>query len=128
MTEREATQFIFENRKRPMNEEEFADVELAIRSLRDMAYEHVLVDFSNKIEKLDFIQSCSTESYKSCYIEVAFIREGKDFPQIFAVEDVPVDKTVDIFKSICCSEITPDLSEWKDRTNEIMEKEGIEDK
>ena len=132
MVDREATQFIFENKTRPMSEEDFADVELAIRSLRDMTgddeYEFVVVAFENHIDKLDFIQSYATESYKTCYIEIGFLREGKDFPQIFAIDEIPVDRTVEIFKSICCSEINPDLSEWKDKTQEILKEEGKEDK
>ena len=105
MFERKISQFEYRDISRPMSEEDFADIELAIRSLRDKSYEHLIVDFPNKIGKLDFIQTYSTESYKSCYVEIGFIKEEKDFPQIFTTrgDDISVDRTVEIFKSICCS-------------------------
>ena len=132
MSEREATQFIFEEKTRPMNQDDFTDIELAIRSLRNLRaedeYEFIVVDFKNKIEKLDFIQAYSVESYKICYIEIGFIREGKQFPQIFALDDIPVEETIEIFHSVCCSTENPDLTRWKDRTYEILRNEEIEDK
>lgn len=131
-SEREATQFIFEDRHRPMEAEEFADVELAIRSLRDMTgddeYEFVVVSFDNKLDGLDFIQAYAKESYTICYIEIGFLREGKTFPRIMAIDDIPVERTVEIFKSVCCSDILPDLSGWQDKTADILKEEGKEDK
>ena len=132
MTERPATEFLFENKIRPMNEENFADIELAIRSLRDMTpineYEYIVVSFKNRIKKLDFIQAYSSESYKVCYIEMGFKRTGKEFAQIFAIENVPIEKTVEIFKSVCCSKENPDLKDWEDVTEKILNQQGKEDK
>ena len=132
MGERKAIQFIFEDKTRPMNQEDFADIELSIRSLRNLRaedkYEFIVVAFKNKIEKLDFIQAYSVESYKICYLEIGFIREGKQFPQIFALNDVPVNEAVEIFRSVCCSMENPSLTRWKDRTDEILKNEEIEDK
>ena len=132
MKERAATQFIFEEKTRPMNQEEFADIELAIRSLRNLRaedeYEFIVVDFKNKIEKLDFIQALSIESYITCYIEIGILREGKNFPQILTLDEIPVEETIEIFRSICCSTENPDLTRWKDRTYEILRNEEIEDK
>ena len=128
---REATQFIFEDTIRPLNDEAFANIELAIRSLRDMTkddkYEFIVVAFKNIIENLDFIQAHAVKSYKTCYIELGFLRKGKKFPQIFALDDMSIEETIAIFRSVCCSLYNPDLSEWKDKTYEILKNEEIED-
>ena len=122
---RKPTHVSFDDITRPMTEEEFAKIELAIRSMRlakdsgDTVPdndEFVITDFKNKIGGLMFMQTMVTETYKTCYVEADFKREGTNFPRILARFDVPMDETVEIFRSVCCSETNPDFSEWPDET------------
>ena len=121
MPENKLRQLTFKGQKRPMSEEDFVDIELAIRSMRcnpdsEGYADFVVVDFENEIKGLLFIQTLSMESYKKCFIEVAFSR-GKDvFPRLLAKYDLPVEETVKLFRDVCCSEKNPDFSEWKDNT------------
>lgn len=125
---REATSFEFRDIKRPIDDDKFSDIELALNSLRDMKYEHCIVEFSNSIDNLDFIQTASMESYKTLHIEWGYKREGKSFPRLIAKDNVPVAEGIRIFKSICCSTENIDISDWEDITQKVLENEGIEDK
>ena len=120
------------NQIRTMNEEQFADIELKLRSLRteDLAPEDefIVIDFKEKYDGLIFIQAMSVKSFKACRVEIAFERKGKNFPAIFARNDVPIDETVEIFKSVCCSVSKPDLSDWQIATEEILLLNDKEDK
>lgn len=125
---REATSFEFRNIQRPVDDYKFSDIELALNSLRDMKYEHCIVEFSNSIDNLDFIQTASIESYKKLHIELGYKREGKSFPCLIAKDNVPLVEGIKIFKSICCSIKNIDISDWEDITQKILENEEIENK
>lgn len=120
-------QLSLEDQKRPMSAEDFAEIELAIRSMRcnpdpEGYDDFVVVDFKNEINGLRFIQTTSTESYKKCFIEVAFSRGKGVFPRLLAKYNLPVEETVKIFRDVCCSEKNPDFSEWKDNTEDDLKK------
>ena len=123
---------ILECQPRPMTEEQFADIELKLRSLRteDLADEDefIVVDFETKYDGLMFIQAISEESFKTCHIEIGLERKVKKFPKLLGKNEVPIDKTVEIFKQICDSIALPDLADWQDITEETMLMQGIEDK
>lgn len=122
---------ILKKQPRPMHDEQFADIELRIRSLRteDLADEDefIVVDFKKKLGSILFIQAMSVESFSKCRVEIAIEREGKSFPKIYARNDVPVNEVVQIFRRICCSADSPNLESWEYVTEEIMLDKGIED-
>ena len=126
MSKNELRQITLEDQKRPMSAEDFAEIELAIRSMRcnpdpEGYADFVVVSFKTEINGLLFIQSLSMESYKKCFVEVAFSRGGKDFPRLLSKYNLTVDETVGIFRTVCCSVETSDFSEWKDNTENIQE-------
>ena len=126
MTGYKLRQITLEDKKRPMSADDFAEIELAIRSMRcnpdpEGYADFVVVSFKTEINGLLFIQSLSMESYKKCFVEVAFSRGGKYFPRLLAKYDLPVEETVKLFRDVCCSEKNPDFSEWKDNTENIQE-------
>lgn len=123
---------ILQKQPRPMNEEQFADIELYLRSLRTHKPapedEFVVVGFETVYNQLLFIQAMSVESFRKCRVEIGLERKGKSFPQIYAKNSVPIDTVVSIFRDVCCSTNNPDFSEWIDDTYNIMKAKEIEDK
>ena len=114
-----------------MSDEQFADIELKIHSLRTEKLadedEFLVVDFKTKLGSVLFIQAMSVESFRKCRVEIAIEREGKSFPKISARNDVPVNEVVQIFRRICCSADSLNLEGWEYATEEIMLAKGIED-
>lgn len=124
MAEREASFFLFEKEPRPMDLERFADVELAIRSLRDMANECIVIDFKDKYENLGFIQAAATVDYKEYHIEIGFDFPDKKVPDIYVNENVGVEETVQIFKDVCTKIEKPRLEGWLLDNFEIFDEDG----
>lgn len=126
MLKHKLRQITLEDQKRPISAEDFAEIELAIRSMRcnpdpEGYDDFVVVAFKNEINGLRFIQTTATESYKTCLMEIGFARKGRTFPRLLRKSDLTVDDTVNIFRSVCCSSENPDFSEWKDVTEDVLE-------
>lgn len=124
MADREASFFLFEKEPRPMNEDRFADVELAIRSLRDMANECIVIDFKDKYDNLGFIQAAATVDYKEYHIELGFDFPDKKVPDIYVNENVSVEETIQIFKDVCMKIEKPSLEGWLLDNFEIFDEDG----
>lgn len=124
MSERESSFFLFENELRPMSIERFADIELAIRSLRDIPYECIVVSFKDVYNHLSFIQAVATVDYKEYHIEIGFDIPGKKNPDIYVNENVSVIETIDIFKQICTKTDMPSLEGWLLYNFRIFDKDG----
>lgn len=119
--EREATELKLEDVPRPMSEEQFRKIELALRSMRDRDDEFVVVGFADVIEGMDFIQAASMESYKQCVIEIGYTKDWKH-RKMYRRTPVPINETVEIFRSVCMTRKNPDTLGWKDITKEIWPK------
>ena len=124
MSDREPSFFLFENEPRPMNEERFADVELAIRSLRDMENECIVVDFKDKYDDLGFIQAVATVDYKEYHIEIGFDIPDKKVPDIYVNEYVSLEDTLEIFRQVCTKPDKPSLEGWLLDNFEIFDEDG----
>lgn len=124
MSERKASFFLFEKEPRPLTEERFADVELAIRSLRDMANECIVVDFKDKYNDLGFIQAVATVDYKEYHIEIGFDIPNKKVPDIYVNENVSLDETLEIFRNVCTKTDMPSLEGWLLDNFEIFDEDG----
>lgn len=124
MSKRKASFFLFEKEPRPVSLERFADIELAIRSLRNMVGESVVVDFKDKCNNLGFIQAAASVDYKEHHIEIAFDVPDKKVPDIYAKNDAPVEETVEVFRNVCTKTDMPNLDGWALANFEIFDEEG----
>ena len=105
--------------KYPCSEDDFKEIADVIKSLRDIAYEHIVVELKDYPFTVRFIQTIRFKDSNNYLIE--FGKEiGEEKPQMFRLTDVEPNKCLEIFRSVCIDAAEPDLSAWEDVTREIF--------
>ena len=105
--------------KYPCSSEDFNEFEDIIAGLRDISYEHLVVELESYPNHLQFIQTIRYGNDELYMIEVG-IDTGKENPQIFRIEEQSLADCISIFKTVCINAASPDFSKWEDVTEEIF--------
>ena len=108
----------------PIATDDFSRVEYAIRSLRNRAYEHLVVEIREPVEGIDFIQTAREgEGYR---IEVG-MNDSKGARHLFMLDKNDLDKTLSIFRHFLFTAQSPDISKWNS-VNDLLCNKGKEGK
>ncbi len=104
--------------KYPCSSNDFKRFEDIIAGLRELSYEHLVVELESYPNPLQFIQTIRYGNDEHFMIEVG-IDTGKEKPQIFRSEKQSLDDCISIFRTVCVNAGVPDFSKWEDVTEEI---------
>lgn len=115
----------------PIDQEQFEIVESIIRSLRNILDSYLIVELSEPLQKMKFLQMCRDNedlwrielhfeqpvifSYKRN--SRTYIRKHPWTQRLLHINNV--ENAIQIFRGILCDGDIPDLESWKDCTKQI---------
>ena len=102
----------------PCSQEEFEEIADILTNLRDLAFEHLVVELEGYGHAMQFIQSIRVG--EDLLIEIA-LDIGKKRPRIFQMADLEDAAAIDVYRQVCVEGVLPDLSGWEDITKEVFQ-------
>lgn len=111
---------VFKELNKCCSEEQFKELTDVISVMRDLRYEFLVVDLLDYPDQLDFIQT--TKHDDDWYLIEIGLEKGGEHDQMFRISDLDLTGCIAIFKEVCVDQQLPNLSNWKDITDEIFPK------
>ncbi len=80
----------------------------------------MVVALENAPLSIDFIQTTREENSKNYLIEIGLKTSSVRPVNIYRLNEVGLEDTIDLFKEVCMNGELPDLSKWSDVTEEVF--------
>ncbi len=102
----------------PCSDTAFKEYAGIIKGLRNLAYEHLVVELNGFPDNLRFIQTIRQDDEKTFMIEIG-LKAGKK-TRLYRLEDVAESDCIEIFRSVCLDAALPEMTAWEDVTEAAL--------